>query len=386
MSLSEIRKGSSSKSSRVINQIATELRKLKTDNIEVSDIGLTDIGKTVKGRAVIEGSKLIYTRKITTIPTHKTPFEPDGNIVVLWVKANHTGLYLRDSSKYNGGPEDFHGTGGYSDTIIKCNNDKHLCLVDSGGLDLGYLGKRNGTNSVPAWDLNGEDESAQVIDILTNQRLRIKDTTVGFSITAWVKVSSFEQHNGTNRRIIAKTDDGNNAYTLFVTPTNKAVFACKHAGTEFKVETPATLTTGVWYFIVGTFKSTVTKAAKIYLNGVVSTTAFSGSVTYPVHTSFPGTNCQLFGNGISRLIDPTTTDLPPPYDFDTGDWHGQIRDIRIYREKELTQQEVTNFNTNKTTIANIALGESYIAGFVWAPELIGTTSGFTGGFSSGFNL
>lgn len=385
--LSEIRKGSSSKTSRVVAQLSSEIRKLKTDTTVIEDPGLIDIGQTSKGRAILEGGKLLYTRKITTIPTFKVPFEPDGSKVVFWIKANHTGLYLKDSSKYNGGPDDFAGTGGISNTIIKVNNDRHLCLTDSDGLDLGYLGQKDGQNSVTCWDLNGETESAQVIDILTNQRCRIKDTTVGFSITAWVKISSFEQHNGTNRRIIAKSDDGNNGFALFVTATNKAAVGFKHAGNELKVETPATLTTDTWYFIAATFKSSTTKEAKIYLNGTVSTTAYTSSITYPNHTSFPGTNLQLFTNGIQRLIDPTSTDLPPPYDFDVGDWHGQIRDIRIYREKILTQQEITNFNTNKTTISNVGFGGSHIAGFIWTQSLVGTgTGGFTSGFTSGFNI
>jgi len=212
-------------------------------------------------------------------------------------------------------------------------------------------------------------------------------TVTGFSITAWVKVADFSQHNGINRRVVAKTDDSNHAFALFVTPTNRAAVGFKHAGTQYKVQTPATLVTGQWYFLVATFKSSATKEAKIYLNAVVSTSAYSDLITYPNINYFAGTNMQLFGNGIERTIDPTTTDLPPPYDFDTGDWSGQIRDVRIYREKILTQQEITNFNTNRTTIANIALGESHIAGYIWSPSNISETSGFTStGFTStGFN-
>ena len=135
-------------------------------------------------------------------------------------------------------------------------------------------------------------------------RLRVKDTVIGFSITAWVKITSFDLHNGVERRIVAKTDDATNAYALFVTPTQKAVFAVKHAGTQYKVETPATLVANTWYFIAGTFKSSATKEARIYLNGTVSTTAYAGTVTYPDLTYLPSTNIQIFTNGIARIIDP----------------------------------------------------------------------------------
>jgi concanavalin A-like lectin/glucanase superfamily protein len=367
--LHEIRKGSSNKASRVVNAIAKDVQKLKAQNTVIEDSGLLDDGATVKGRAVIEsGGKLTFTRKITTIPTFKVPFEPDAQYCTFWIKANHTGLFLKDSSKF--------------DNYIKCNNNRHLCLVNT-DLDSGYLGQRDGVVGWTAWDLNGENESAWVDDEPTTNN--ILNTSVGFSITAWVKVSDFSQHNGVNRRVLSKTDDPNNAYTMFVTPTNRAVVAFKHAGNEFKIQTPATLVTDQWYFLVGTFKSSATKEAKIYLNGTVSTSTYSDSVTYPDINDQAGTNLQLFGNGIERLIDPLETDIPPPYDFDTGDWSGQIRDIRIYREKILTQQEITNFNTNRTTIGNVGLGESHIAGFVWSPSTLSGARGFTDGFTLGFH-
>ncbi len=371
--LSEIRKGSTNKTSRVVNQISKEIQKLKAQNVVIEDEGLIDNGKTVKGRVVIDGTKLIYSRQIsTTIPTHKVPVEPDREFLTFWTKANHTGLNLIDSSRF--------------DNIITVNNNRHLCLGDSGGLDLGYLGKKNGVNSVPAWILNGINESAQVDD---DTRLQIKSTVTGFSITAWIKPASFTTHNSIERRIVAKTDDANNAYALFVTPTNKAAVAFKHAdGTQFKVETPASLVANTWYFIAATFKSSATKEAKIYLNGTVSTTAYSPTVTYPDSASFPSTKLQLFGNGIAQLQDPVLTDLPLSQTRgDTGDFHGQIRDVRIWREKILSQTEITQFNTNRVSISNLALGESHIAGFVWSSGDIGLSSFTSQSFSSqSFNL
>jgi len=368
--LSEIRKGSTNKSSRVVNTIAKEVQKLKAQNIVIEDSGLLDDGSTAKGRVVIEsGGKLVFTKKVVTIPTFKVPFEPDGRYCTFWIKANHTGLYLRDSSKF--------------DNYIKCNNNRHLCLTNT-NLDSGYLGQRDGVAGWTAWDLNGTNESAWCDDEPTTNN--ILGTVTGFTITAWVRPSLFTQHNGINRRVLSKTDDANHAYSLFATTDNRMAVGFKHAGTEYKVQTPATLVAGNWYFIAATFKSSATKEAKIYLNGTVSTSSYSNSITYPNLNYFAGTNLQLFGNGIERTIDQTTTDLPPPYDNDTGDWCGQIRDVRIYREKILSQQEITNFNTNRTTIANVGLGESHIAGFIYSPsDLLLTPRGFTAGFNPGFH-
>ena len=76
--LSEIRKGHSNKSARVVKQLQSEIQKMRSQNIVIQDEGLLDIGATVKGRALIESDKLLYTRKIITIPTFKVPIEPDG--------------------------------------------------------------------------------------------------------------------------------------------------------------------------------------------------------------------------------------------------------------------------------------------------------------------
>src|SRR5688500_6251846 len=123
-----------------------------------------------------------------------------------------------------------------------------------------------------------------------------------------------------------------------------------------------------WYMIAATFKSSATQEAKINIKHAVSSTPFTTSIDYPRNTSFPGTRLQLFTNGIAQLIDPNTTDLPLSQTRgDTGDFHGFVRDIRIWREKILTQTEITNFHNNKVSIANVGFGQSHIAGFVFSP-------------------
>ena len=355
--LSQVRKGHSNSTSRVLKELANKYQKLYAQNTVVEDENLTDEGFTIRSRMLMR-DKLRYISQITTIPDFNVPFEPDGTFLRFWLKGNHTGMTLRDISKID------------TPHIVNVNHDQQLCLVDSGGLDVGYLGTYGGSNSSPCWKLNGTDETAFVDDTTD---LQVKATTTGFSITAWIKISDFTQHNGTNRRIVTKTDDSNNAYALFITATNKAVFAVKFSnGTEYKVETPGTLVADTWYFIAGTFNS-ATPAAKIYLDGTVSTTSFGSSVTYPT-----GTDLHLFGNGQTGG-DPDEDDL--------GAFSGYIRDIRIYRELLLSQQQVTNFNTNRNTISNIAFGSVPIAGFWFSPDTMELSSFTSQSFTDlSFNL
>ena len=331
--LSSARKGGANQSSRVLKELANKIQKLYTANVVIQEEGLLDTGRLSKGRVLLQ-DRLRYASQITTIPNAYVPIEPDADKLTFWIKGNHTGLYLQDLSTF--------------DNVITCKYDKHLCVVDSGGLDMGYLGTFNGTASSPCWKLNGVNEAAEVTD---NTRIQVKATTIGFSVTAWVKISDFTQHNGSNRRILAKKDDASNAYSLFVTSSNKAVWAVKFNGTEYKVETPATLQEDTWYFIAATFKSTATVEARIYLNAVVSTTAFASAVIYPE----VNTKMQLFTNGDT-------------HEGDEGDFAGYVRDIENMAGILLTATDISRFNTNRNSISNIAFGQVTIAGFSFVPD------------------
>ena len=344
--LSQIRKSHSNKSSRVAKELANKIANLYAKNVVIQDEGLLDDGRTAKQRAILT-NKLQYSQQLTTIPTFEVPFEPDHEFLTFWIKANHTGHILQDLS--------------FFDNVISSNNEKHICLVDGGGLDVGYLGTYNGTASSPAWKANGVDETYKVAD---NINLQSSSTSIGFSVTAWVKVSDFEQHDGINRRILSKMDDSNDAYTLFVTPTQHAVWAMQFGGTEYKVQTSTTLDPDTWYFIAATFDSD-SPAATIYLNGTASTTSYGTAISYPTNDSDLYLFCrESFGET-----------------GDYGDFSGYIRDVRIYREKVLSQTEITNFNTNRNTISDIDLGSVMVAGYVWTdPDTSAssfTTTSFT---------
>jgi Concanavalin A-like lectin/glucanases superfamily len=329
--LSQARKAGSNKTARTIKELANKYQKIYTSGVVIQEEGLLDSGQTAKGRVLIDNN-LHYAKKTITIPTFLVPEEPDHDLLTFWIKGNHTGYHPRDISTF--------------DNVITANNNKHWCLADSGALDVGYLGMFNGVNSSPCWKLNGIDDSGEVTD---NTRLQVKGTTVGFSVAAWVKISDFSQHQATNRRIVSKQDDASNAYCFFVTSTNKAGFTIKFANVEYKVETPATLALDTWYFLVGTFKSTATIEARIYLNSIVSTTAFAGTIVYPTIN----TNLQLFTNGNDGHLG------------DIGDFSGYVRDVRIWRNKILSQTEINQFFANKNTISNIPLGSVMLAGFTY---------------------
>ena len=357
--LSQIHKGHSSGTSRLLKELANKYQKLAQANVVIQDENLTDEGITLRNRMLMR-DKVRYINQITTIPTYQIPEEPDGDKLKLWLKGNNTGLFLKDYSRIGGATNS-------TRRVIGMYNDKPPCIVDSGGLDLGYLGTYNGVNSCPCWKFNGIDEGGAAIPMSND--LNIAGTTTGISLTAWIKITDFSQRLGFSRRIMSKSDDDDNAYVLFV-GNNCVAFSVKFNGTEYKVVSPGTMTTNTWYFVAATFDS-ATLTAKIYVNATVSTTSFATTVSYinPIDD-----NLKLFCN--SRDDDELF-----------GPFAGYVRDIRMWREKVLTQQQITNFNTNKNTISNIPFGSIPIAGYWFSPDTMDLSSFTSTSFTNtSFNL
>lgn len=118
--LAQTRKGASNKTARTIKELANKQAKIYSQSVVIEDEGLLDQGRVAKNRVVLD-HRLTYTRKITAIPAFYVPVEPDAQYLTFWVKGNHVGHTLYDLSTF--------------DNEIICNNNKHWCIVDSGGLD-----------------------------------------------------------------------------------------------------------------------------------------------------------------------------------------------------------------------------------------------------------
>jgi hypothetical protein len=140
-------------------------------------------------------------------------------------------------------------------------------------------------------------------------------------------------------------------------------FNVKFGGVDYsKVTSTATPPLNTWTWVVCTF-NVQSKAIAIY-TAAVSRTLSSSTVADADYNNVP-TNLYV---GATSVND--------------GFFDGWIADFRYYREKVLTQAEVTNLNTTNLTTSTITAGSVAAASQFALP--VHTTSSFTSKFTSEF--
>lgn len=168
-------------------------------------------------------------------------------------------------------------------------------------------------------------------------------TDLPFSISGWFRLNAYgsgasaysifickSQYSGTWTREWQLAHNNSNGISL-------GIFNPDISGTNYLVTavgTPLQLTT--WYFITATYSGSKTNAGmKIYINGIVQTTSNANSGTY---------------TGMGNTV--TTVELgrqTATGGIDNGYFNGNMSNVLIYRNKELTTSEIRqNYNALKS--------------------------------------
>jgi hypothetical protein len=313
------------------------LKKIRDDQVALLDSDNEDIftdGQDMD-TAIKYHSELSTTHYFDFLKEYFPPFEPDGDIVRTWIRGTNTGNTTKDISTFN------HTASIHGDPT----------LVD-GTLDLGIFD--GGAIKSIAMRLNrptSDFENLEWLSIPDHADIRIGALATGFSIFVRVRLFSLADQNGRSPTIFEKTEDATptNAYMLQAKSDGKLLFITKKGGTTTAKETAAgTVTTNTVYDIFVTF--TVSGAVEhIYVDGVDKTlTTFAGSVNW--QTSTTNYDLQLFRRGP---------------DEEEGMVYGDFYDYKYYREKVVSQTEVTHHYTNKWTISDIDFGHVMITNH-WA--------------------
>jgi len=156
-------------------------------------------------------------------------------------------------------------------------------------------------------------------------------TTAG-SISAWVKIDS-----NTNQCVIGKYESTDPAvsrqYALNITTNKEPVFVVQSAVDSYSSSTNATsgtvLSIGTWYHLCGTFSTS--QAAKLYINGVLDTTASSA-----ISSGFDDTSetLKIGNNGdVNRHFDGNIAQV--------GIWDAILTQATIQSVMEKTFEELT---------------------------------------------
>jgi hypothetical protein len=158
--------------------------------------------------------------------------------------------------------------GGTSDTCDKSGNVNDIAWnVNDPDIVQGKFGK----------GLDFETTNSDYGTIVDNASLSV---TGSLTLSAWFKLESLA-----NGGLISKDGgSGDRSYYLAI-QSSKVRFAVSPSGTSVVYkDTNTTLTTGVWYHVIGTFDSTK-QTMSVYLNGVLDETAITGTLTNAVFDS-----------------------------------------------------------------------------------------------------
>ena len=173
----------------------------------------------------------------------------------------------------------------------------------SPALDGAWYGSSSGGYIAPQWttgainnaiELDGADDYIQVSD---DDRL---DSTSQLTISTWVYPVSL---GNSAYGLISKrnTADDNESYCLFFGPDHKLVVDIDGAGNRFCSNT--VFSTGQWYHIAVTYDGSLPsiERVKLYVNGVLDTTAGETGASIPNYTSSLLIGCTHVSGGIPQF-------------------------------------------------------------------------------------
>lgn len=261
------------------------------------------------------------------------PFEPDGQILTLYLTGKSLGNTVPDKSGFN------NNASLYGDPL----------LIDGTPFDPGII--TQGTKSM-AIRLNrptSADENNEWLEIPDSTSLQVTGLVTGFSVFVRVRFKSIAQQGGRDVTIFEKIDDStpNNAMMLKVGDAGNLVFFVMKGGTfTAKMTADLTIALDTVYDIFVTF-AVAGSVMNIYINGVNKTlTTYASSVNW--QTSLTNHNLFLFRRGPDVM---------------EGFLYGDFYDFKYYRNKIVSQTEVTRHWINKWSISDILFGQVAITNY-----------------------
>lgn len=317
-----------------INDMSKRIAVLESDNIEIKTEDVVGRGDSDKSWLLLNDN--FYDIKKYT-PTENQPIipnEPDFNFMKCHLKFNNFGNTLYDYSGF-----------GHNFEIIG-----EPCATT--GINQGLRG--NTQFHSLAHTFEGNVDNVHYENYENSPDMKILGLTTGISYVFFVNAAELDGQ-GTNPCLFEKMDDTSNRVRISWQNDGQLKFLVKRAGTDYKTRTnTASTTLNTDYIFVFTY-AVSGNVSKIYINGVDTTTTTSsegwnGSTT----TAFIG----ISGNDTNGWFNPNF-----------------IQDFRIYRERVLTQQQVTNLQTNKVSITQFPFGQGAISDHCICPLL--ETESFT---------
>jgi hypothetical protein len=282
---------------------------------------------------------LTGTTKFLFDKPYYPPFEPDNDILRLWIRGVNLGNEMTDWSLH-GKDIDLFGE------PVLVDGAPHDDGIKTGGVKSIALRMNRPTSPTV------NDEYIQVADAPS---VGIDGITTGISYFVRFRALDIAEQGGYSRTLFEKIEGATveDAVVAMITNDGKLRFSVKRSN--------------IWY------------------NKETATSTIAVDTVYDVWFTFdqPTKTIHIYVNNIDKSL-TTSTDPNLQSDLDNHDlwigqrgkgpeagfFYGDLYDFRIYREKVVSAAEVGYLYSNKWTISNIPFGQVMVANY-WATVLTG---------------
>lgn len=307
--------GKSRDARKLIKELVERIAKLEAQVNEIETIDFTQVVRSNNDRIVYVSTATTEINSVVLDPNlkqYQMPLEPDGDKLSLWLrflKSTPTGDYYDESGFQN------HG------------------FLDSGSPPSGS----GPISGMPSAQFRGEQD---LIAVRNHASINTQTAAaaVGFSVSFNFNPSSLSDHGGRHRVVACKTDDSVSTrqwgWMVWYEPNGNLYFHVRIANVYYTASKSfAFPSLNRWYRVFCTFNRGTT-TPRIYVDGTLST---DQTTTYVGGLELPNTTTDLYlgGNDVSGQ----------------SFLSGFVSDFRYWREKVVSQEEISNIQQNSYTIS-----------------------------------
>jgi len=317
----------------ILDRIAQNTLAKDDDIIDRADIRVVGIS----ARDKLKSKDTSFTNVVNRDEVHYLPVEPDKKYCGLYLRFDQLGDTIRDISWW-GHTVTIEGHPRPHRASVSLYKSGMQTSASPGSLDLEFNLCNNADGSA----------SKDLAYIADHSMLRFNNAVNGFSFYIYISLADLALQSSLNPILITKRDDANYGYIVFCSP-NTIHFHVYNNGNWYREKITTGVVTDSYLHIVGTFdKSGSPDSAKIKLYIEATEGGVDDSATSVLLPDTLETKLFLFARAERNVFTKCRTLI-----------------MMFWKDKILSQTEVTNLNNNNVT--TLAITGNRVFTFPFSP-------------------